>query len=136
MRRGGARTRGSVARARRRWLLRDHTPAIQEKRRRRCLGGEGEREVRGRIEWSGVHMHTSLVYYFLKLFSFKDTLSVYYPNKLKYSLRPKINATIEFKIYPKKLANFDLPTTQYKIIPEDSHKKQLTTHSLFTKYKG
>jgi len=48
--------------------------------------------------------------------------------KNEYSIGPKIIGTIEFKIYPKKLANFDISTTKDKAIPKNSHKRQLTTH--------
>ena len=51
-------------------------------------------------------------------------------------LLPPSHATTEFKICTKKFANFYQPTTKDKAIPEDSHKRQLTTHQFITKDKG
>ena len=54
-----------------------------------------------------------------------------------YSIRSEIIATIEFKIYSKKILHLTyLPTTKIRQFLEQSYKKQLTRHPLITKDRG
>ena len=54
-----------------------------------------------------------------------------------YSIRSEIIATIEFKIYSKKIIHLTyLPTTKIRQFLEQSYKKQLTPHPLITKDRG
>jgi len=50
-----------------------------------------------------------------------------------YSLRPKINTILNFKICPTKNINFDPPTKKTNQFSKDSHKK--TTNTSFTHHK-
>ena len=52
---------------------------------------------------------------------------------LMYSLRPKINAILEFKICPTKNVNFDPPTTKDK--PISGRFSEKTTNTSFTHHK-
>jgi len=52
---------------------------------------------------------------------------------LFYSLHPKINTILEFKIYPTKNINFDPPTTEDK--PIFRRFSQKTTNTSFIHYK-
>jgi len=52
---------------------------------------------------------------------------------LMYSLRPKINAILEFKICPTKNINFDPPTTKDKAV--SGRFSQKTTNTSFTYHK-
>jgi len=53
-----------------------------------------------------------------------------------YSLRPKIIAILEFKICPTKMLTLSHLPQKISQFSEDSHKTQLTPHSLTTKDKG
>jgi len=86
----------------------------------------------GTVEWSKNFLMTGRIVEF----HFRNVKWYFYfaayINKY-YSLHPKIIATIEFKIYPTKNANFELPTTKDKAISETFSQK--TSNTSFTHHK-